>query len=254
MKVQGDQLKTLEDTVDYINEIFETGMGGGEVIIEEKVEGEEFTQMVFCNGADIVEMPLVQDHKRAYVGDTGPNTGGMGSYSDADHLLPFVTEQDRTYALRILKTIVLALKTEGHSYHGVMYGQFMLTKDGPKVIEINARFGDPEAMNIMSIIGNNMISILAWMSDLRNLKRLQFKPKATVCKYVVPRGYGVKSESGHEITVDNDIVQESGAMLYYGSVYEQGGKIVTGTSRAIGIVGIGDTIEEAERSCEKALT
>ncbi len=82
VKVQGDQLKSLEDTIAYINEIFDTGLGGGEVIIEEKAEGEEFTQMVFCNGNDIIPMPLVQDHKRAYEGDTGPNTGGMGSYSD----------------------------------------------------------------------------------------------------------------------------------------------------------------------------
>ncbi len=108
----------------------------------------------------------------------------------------------------MLKTIVLALKAEGHSYHGVMYGQFMLTKTGPKVIEINARFGDPEAMNVMSILGSNIFSVLEWMSGIRKVKRVQFKPKATVCKYVVPAGYGVKSESGHEITVDEKGAEE----------------------------------------------
>ena len=84
VKVQGDQLKDVEDTIAYIDEIFQNNVGGGKVIIEEKAVGEEFTQMVFTDGKDIIPMPLVQDHKRAYEGDTGPNTGGMGSYSDAD--------------------------------------------------------------------------------------------------------------------------------------------------------------------------
>lgn len=202
VKVQGDQLKNLDETIDYINEIFDTNLGGGDVIIEEKAEGEEFTQMVFCNGSEIYPMPLVQDHKRAYEGDVGPNTGGMGSYSDANHLLPFVTESDREFALNILKNIVLALKSESHSYHGVMYGQFMLTKDGPKVIEINARFGDPEAMNVMSILDTDFVHILEWMSGFKPVRHIDFKPLATVCKYVVPKGYGTKSESGHPIAVD----------------------------------------------------
>lgn len=162
-------------------------------------------------------------------------------------------EEDRIIALRMLKTIVLALRAEGHSYHGVMYGQFMLTKNGPKVIEINARFGDPEAMNVLSVLDTNFYSIMEWMSGIRQVKRVQFKPRATVCKYIVPIGYGVKSDSGHEITVDEKAIEDAGAMIYYGSVYEQNGKIVTGTSRSLGIVGLGDTIEEAEKCCEKAL-
>ena len=255
VKVQGDQLKNLEETIEYINEIFDSGMGGGKVIIEEKAEGEEFTQMVFTNGTDIYPMPLVQDHKRAYEGDLGPNTGGMGSYSDANHLLPFVTEEDRAKAIDIVQKIILALKEEGCPYHGPMYGQFMLTKDGPKIIEINARFGDPEAMNVLTVLRTPFDEIVRWMAGGFRFKGdIEFAPKATVCKYVVPRGYGVKSEPGHTISVDVDAVNNAGAALYYGSVTMDGDKLVTGTSRAIGVVGVGDSISAAEKNCENALT
>ncbi|MCQ2078890.1 MAG: phosphoribosylamine--glycine ligase [archaeon] len=253
VKVQGDQLQTLEDTIGYINEIFDDNVGGGKVIIEEKAEGEEFTQMVFTNGEDVYAMPLVQDHKRAYEGDLGPNTGGMGSYSDANHLLPFVPEEDRLKAIEINKAIIKALAAEGCPYHGTMYGQFMLTRDGPKIIEINARFGDPEAMNVLTALTSDFSEIIKWMAGGKMKDEVKFCEKATVCKYIVPRGYGVKSESGHILSIDLERIENSGAVAYFGSVDKVDGKLVTGTSRSVGIVGIGNTISEAEQNCEKAL-
>ena len=254
VKVQGDQLTNLDETIEYINEIFEGHVGGGKVIIEEKAEGEEFTQMVFTNGEDVIPMPLVQDHKRAYEGDTGPNTGGMGSYSDSNHLLPFVTEEDRAEAISIVKEIVAALAKEGCTYRGTMYGQFMLTADGPKIIEINARFGDPEAMNVLTALVSDFGEIVKWEAGGKLKDEVRFANKATVCKYVVPRGYGVKSEPGHTISLNLDSIENSGAVAYFGSVDMKENRLITGTSRSIGIVGIGETIEEAEQHCEKALT
>ena len=254
VKVQGDQLQSLEDTIEYINEIFENNVGGGKVIIEEKAEGEEFTQMVFTDGYNVFPMPLVQDHKRAYEGDKGPNTGGMGSYSDADGLLPFVTEEDRQKAIDIVHSIIRALKEEKCPFHGPMYGQFMLTKDGPKIIEINARFGDPEAMNVLTVLSTPFSEIVRWMAGGKGVKNVEFLPKATVCKYIVPRGYGVKSEPDHTISLDREGIENEGAVMYYGSVDIKGGKLVTGTSRAIGVVGVGDTLEDAEQKCEKGLS
>lgn len=254
VKVQGDQLKTIGETIEYINEIFNDDIGGGKVIIEEKAEGEEFTQMVFTNGEDVFPMPLVQDHKRAYEGDKGPNTGGMGSYSDANHLLPFVTDEERQKAIDIVKAIIKALAEEGCPYHGPMYGQFMLTKDGPKIIEINARFGDPEAMNVLTILSTNFSDVIRWMAGGKIKSGVEFYNKATVCKYVVPRGYGVASEPGHTISIDLESITNSGAVAYFGSVDMKDGKLITGTSRSIGVVGIGDTIAEAEKHCEKGLT
>ena len=253
VKVQGDQLKDLDDTIAYINEIFDNNVGGGKVIIEEKAEGEEFTQMVFTNGTDVFPMPLVQDHKRAYEGDLGPNTGGMGSYSDADGMLPFVTEEDRAKAIAIVQDIITALKAEKCPYRGPMYGQFMLTKDGPKIIEINARFGDPEAMNVLTVLATPFEDIIRWMAGAGRLKSVEFNPKATVCKYVVPRGYGVKPEPGHTISLDREAIENAGATIYYGSVDIVGSKLVTGTSRSIGVVGVGDSLAEAEANCENGL-
>lgn len=253
VKVQGDQLANLDETVAYIREIFENNVGGGKVIIEEKAEGEEFTQMVFVNGTDVIPMPLVQDHKRAYEGDKGPNTGGMGSYSDADGLLPFVTAEERQKAVDIDLAIVRALDKEGCPYRGVMYGQFMLTKDGPKIIEINARFGDPEAMNVLTSLETSFSDIVKWEAGKGPRPDVRFAPKATVVKYVVPEGYGVSPVAGHTIAIDTDAINKVGAVVYYGSVYKNDGKLVTGTSRAVGIVGVGDTIAEAEENCEAGL-
>lgn len=253
VKVQGEHLHGFDETMDYIREIFDENIGGAGVILEERAVGEEFTQMVFSDGTRVVPMPLVQDHKRAYEGDVGPNTGGMGSYTDADHLLPFVNSDERAEAVAIVQSIIDALAAEGCPYRGVMYGQFMLTANGPKIIEINARFGDPEAMNVLTILESDFEDI-CWRMATGTLDcEVRFANKATVCKYVVPRGYGVKSEPGHEISVDEEAVRNCGAVAYYANVDMKDGRLVTGTSRSIGVVGVGDTIEEAESNCEAAL-
>jgi phosphoribosylamine--glycine ligase len=154
-----------------------------------------------------------------------------------------------------VKAIVKALASEGCPYRGTMYGQFMLTKTGPKIIEINARFGDPEAMNVLTTLQTDFTEIIKWMAGgkLKD-KEVRFANKATVCKYVVPRGYGVKSEAGHTISIDLDSIANTGSVAYFGSVDKNGGKLVTGTSRSIGIVGVGDSLEEAERNCEAGLS
>lgn len=177
----------------------------------------------------------------------------MGSYTDADHLLPFIGEDDRMKAIAIVQSIVDALAEEGCPYRGVMYGQFMLTINGPKIIEINARFGDPEAMNVLTVLDSNFEDICWRMATGTLDAGAEFSPKATVCKYVVPKGYGVKSEAGHEISVDEEAIRGCGAVAYYANVDMRDGKLVTGTSRSIGVVGIGDSIEEAEANCERAL-
>ncbi len=253
VKVEGEHLLSHEDTCTYIDEIFAGRIGGGGVILEERAVGEEFTQMVFCDGKTIAPMPLVQDHKRAFDGDVGPNTGGMGSYSDADHLLPFVTAEEREESLRIMQSIVDALRAEGCPYRGPMYGQFMLTVDGPRIIEINARFGDPEAMNVLPILADDFTEICQRMAKGTLRPEVSFRKQATVCKYVVPEGYGVESRSGLPLTVDMDGIRDSGSVAYYANVVMRDGKLVTGSSRSLGVVGIADDLDSAERRCEAAL-
>ena len=256
VQVMGDHFKTKEEGIEYAKKVIEEGIGGAnKVIIEEKVEGEEFTLQVFTDGKNIKGMPLVQDFKRAYEGDLGPNTGGMGSYSMENHLLPFMDEKDYARALKILEDIIAAMRREGRDYKGILYGQFMLTAEGPKVIEMNCRFGDPEAMNVLSIIDSNLVDI-SWdiIEGKLNKGNVKFADLATVVKYVVPQGYGTLNVSkGIEIKVNPKRIEDEGALLYYASVDEEGGKIYTTTSRSLAVVGLGENLYEAEEIAERAL-
>ncbi|HIJ06946.1 MAG: Phosphoribosylamine--glycine ligase [Methanomicrobiales archaeon 53_19] len=242
VKVVGEQVDR-EGAIEYARSI------QGEMIIEERLIGEEFTLMAFVDGNSLIPMPLVQDHKRAFEGDTGPNTGGMGSYSMPDHRLPFVLDAEYAAALRIMQDIVQALDTTGSPYRGILYGQFMNTATGPKVIEFNARFGDPEAMNVLSILSSDFSEIAIRVAEgtLRQ-SDVVFEKKATVCKYIVPAGYPEKPESGDKI----ELADDHDALLYYANVEEKDGSLFTRTSRSLAFVGVGDTLADAERSAENA--
>ena len=251
--VMGDHFKTKEEGIRYAKEVIEKKIGGVDrVIIEEKLIGEEFTLQIFTDGRNLAGMPLVQDFKRAYEGDLGPNTGGMGSYSMENHLLPFLTKEDYTKAMKIMEDIIAAMRREGRIYKGIIYGQFMLTTEGPKIIEVNCRFGDPEAMNVLSILKTNFVDI-SWSIIEGKLKPVEFENKATVVKYVVPEGYGTKPLANQEIKVNEERIKREGALLYYASVNESNGKIYTTTSRSLAVVGIAKNLYEAEEIAERAL-
>jgi phosphoribosylamine--glycine ligase len=224
---------------------------GGNVVLEERLIGEEFTLQAFVDGAHLVPMPLVQDHKRAYEGDVGPNTGGMGSYSMADHSLPFISDSDYRKALSIMEDAVTAMDREGFPYRGILYGQFMNTATGPKVIEFNARFGDPEAMNVLPLLSSDFSEIVCRMSEgTLSLNDVSFAHAATVCKYMVPEGYPEAPVSDQPIRI-GDIGK---AQLFYANVVEREGTLYTLTSRSLAFVGIGDTLEEAEEIAESAIS
>ncbi|MFA6907558.1 MAG: phosphoribosylamine--glycine ligase [Candidatus Micrarchaeia archaeon] len=254
VKVTGFQLKDAAEAKQYATELLSSKLGGGaNIVIEEKLDGEEFSLQAFSDGSKVYGMPLVQDHKRAYEGDVGPNTGGMGSYSDANHLLPFLKSAHRDEALSIMqKTIEAFKKKTGKPYVGVLYGGFMATRHGVKLIEYNARFGDPEAMNVLSILKTDLYGIFEQMASHRITKAPEFEKKATVCKYLVPEGYPVKSVTDQELEVDEAALAASGARMYYASVYEKRGAIYTQSSRSMGLVGVAGTIDEAEKIAESA--
>jgi phosphoribosylamine--glycine ligase len=198
-------------------------------------------------------MPLVQDHKRAFEGDLGPNTGGMGSYSLQDHLLPFVRKEDLAKAMESMNRTVEALRKEECAYQGVLYGQFMLTANGPRIIEFNARFGDPEAMNVLPLLDSNFVEICHGIADGDLSSKVSFAKLATVCKYVVPAGYGLEPKANLPIAVDEEAVAKAGAKVFYAAVNEERGRILTSSSRAVGVVGIAPDLERAEANCEQAL-
>lgn len=253
VKVEGEHLEGKEGVLAYVKEVLDHKIGGAGVVLEERLVGEEFTLQAFCDGRSVRGMPLVQDHKRAYDGDVGPNTGGMGSYTDADHLLPFVGREDRERALEIMQRTVQAMREDGHPYRGILYGQFMLTREGPKVIEFNARFGDPEAMNVLTLLQNGFLEVCQGVADGRLSGDVPFLRKATVCKYVVPAGYGTEPKAGLPVTVDERRLEGTGARLYYAAVDERDGVVLTTSSRTLGVVGMADSIEEAEEVCEAGL-
>ena len=250
VKVSGDHLHSHEEALAYCNELVDKN---GEFVIEEKFIGEEFSLMSFCDGETLKHMPAVQDHKRAYEGDTGPNTGGMGTYSDADHSLPFLTEDDIAEAHDINIATATAVKDKfGEGYKGILYGGFMATANGVKLIEYNARFGDPEAMNVLSLLQSDFIDICNGIANgtLENVD-VSFHNKATVCKYAVPEGYPDSPVKGEPIDVSG-VTNSDG--LFYASVDIQNGQLVEAGSRTVAIVGIADTISEAESIAEKEVS
>ncbi|MEA1880956.1 MAG: phosphoribosylamine--glycine ligase [Candidatus Marinimicrobia bacterium] len=250
VRVSGDHLHSHEEAMVYCQELVDKG---GKFVIEEKFVGEEFSLMSFCDGETLKHMPAVQDHKRAYEGDTGPNTGGMGTYSDANHSLPFLTDDDIAEAHKINIQTANAVKDKfGVGYKGILYGGFMATAEGVKLIEYNARFGDPEVMNVLPLLDSDFIEICTAIAD-GTLEKVDviFQKKATVCKYAVPEGYPDKPIKGALIDVSG-IENPDG--LFYASVDIQKGQLVEAGSRTVAVVVIGDTISEAEKIAEKEVS
>jgi len=248
VKVSGDHFQTKEDAMKYVNELLEKD---GQLLIEEKLIGEEFTLQAFSDGEHLAFMPPVQDHKRAFEQEKGPNTGGMGSYSTGE-LLPFMNKEDLERAKTAMQKTIEALKKERAEFKGILYGQFMLTKDGPKIIEYNARFGDPEAMNVLYLLESSLTELFTQMAE-GNLKDAKFKNDATVVKYFVPDGYPDDPKGDQMVDLDEDIIREKGCSVYYASVYEKEGKIYTTSSRSFGIVGMAKELKDAEQKVQSAM-
>ncbi len=247
VKVAGEHLHFHDEALVYCQELVNNN---GEFVIEEKFTGEEFSLMSFCDGETLKHMPAVQDHKRAYEGDSGPNTGGMGTYSDANHSLPFLSVDEISQAHDInIKTANAVKGKIGEGYKGILYGGFMATANGVKLIEYNARFGDPEAMNVLSLLESDFIDICNGITGgtLDNID-VQFSKKATVCKYAVPEGYPNSPVKGKPIDVSGNCNPDG---LFYASVDFKGASLVEAGSRTIAVLGIADTIMAAEKIAEK---
>jgi len=250
VKVAGDHLHSHKEAMLYCEKLISTG---GSFLIEEKFEGEEFSLMSFCDGKNIKHMIPVQDHKRAYENDTGPNTGGMGSFTGPGNKLPFVSSEDFNAACAINKATFSALNNEhGEGYKGILYGGFMVTRNGVKLIEYNARFGDPEAMNLLSLLETDFLSIcLGMVNGTLDKINIVFNERASVCKYAVPDGYPDKPVKGKKIDVSRVKNKNN---LFYASVDISGGSLVEAGSRAVAVVGLADTLEEAERIAEEEIS
>ena len=241
--VSSDHLQTVEDGLAYANELIERGKI---FVIEEKLEGEEFSFMAFCDkNGNLNFMSIVRDYKRRDEGDKGENTGGMGSYSDADHRLPFLDEADVETARAIMQKTIDALIRDypDEPFVGILYGGVMKTAHGIKLIEYNTRFGDPEAMNVLAILESDFVDVCKAMlrGELDKI-HVEFRHQATVCKYAVPEGYPdapIKNQP-----IDVSFVTDPDA-FYFGGVEKKEDGLYTTGGRAVAVLGVGDTITDA---------
>ncbi len=248
VKVSGEHLHSVDEGFAYAVECLNAD---GRVVIEEKFIGVEFSLMSFVDGVHVLDMPGVQDHKRAHEGDTGPNTGGMGTYSDANHSLPFLRPGDLEAAHAITVKVAEAIyKETGKYFKGIMYGGFMAVRNGVGLIEYNARFGDPEAMNVLPLLKTDFIDVCERIIA-GNLESVEFENKATVLKYIVPEGYPENPRKGEKIEIDEI---PAGVKMYYGSVDARPDGVYLSGSRALAFVGIADSLEEAERLAQSAVS
>lgn len=246
VKVAGDHLHSHEEAVEYCQELLDVDSN---FVIEEKLIGQEFSLMSFCDGTHLAHMPAVQDHKRAFINDEGPNTGGMGTYSDADHKLPFLTDNDIKQAQDINQKTCDALRAKfDEKYIGILYGGFMATKDGVKLIEYNARLGDPEAMNVLVILESDFVSLCeAMIKGELTQNHAKFSSQATVCKYAVPNGYPDNPIKNERIDISEVTNKDQ---LYFASIDAREDGLYEIGSRAVAVVGVANTIYEAEQIAE----
>lgn len=215
--------------------------GHGRVIVEDYLEGPEFSFMCFVSGSDVWPMPLAQDHKRAYDGDRGPNTGGMGAYSP----VPFISEDERRFALdNIMKKTAAAMVLEGLPFTGVLYGGLMKTRDGIKVIEFNARFGDPETEVVLPRLKSDIYDIFAGVADGSPVEEPVWDDRATLGIVLASKGYPGSCEKGFPIG-GLDALNDPDIRVYHMGTAWSGDGLVTAGGRVLIVVGRGDTLAEA---------
>jgi len=237
VKLTGEQLLTNEELLKYVEECINRD---GLVVLEEKLKGKEFTLQAFVDGKNVEIMPMVRDYKRAYDGDKGPNTGSMGSFSCPNHLLPDIPNDAVKKGEDIMKKTITVLKNNVGEYKGILYGGFMNTMNGVYLIEYNVRFGDPEAINVLSLLDTPFTNICKQIIEGK-LSKPRFKEEATVCVYVVPEGYPVNPKKDQSISIGDITASE----IYYASVYDENGSIKTTTSRAVALLAKGESVEKA---------
>ncbi|MFW5789606.1 MAG: phosphoribosylamine--glycine ligase [Bacillota bacterium] len=234
-----------EEALSAVDKIMVTkkfGQAGSEIVIEEYLEGEEATILAFCDGKTIKTMPAAQDHKAAYDGGRGPNTGGMGAYAPA----PII---DHDVELKIKKTIIeptlKALNTEGINFKGIIYFGLMITDDGAKVLEYNVRFGDPEAQVVLPLLETDLIEIMeAVINEKLDQIEIKWNHKKALCVVMASGGYPVKYEKGKEITGIKQAEKLEDIKVFQAGTCRKEDKLITDGGRVLAVTALGDSFEE----------
>ena len=232
--------ETMEEAEAALRDmLLDEKFGQGKVVIEEYLEGPEFSLLCFVNGKEVYPMPVAQDHKRAFDGDKGPNTGGMGAYTE----LPFITDEDIAYAMdKIMRPTAAAMVDEGCSFCGVLYGGLMKTKSGIKVIEFNARFGDPETEVILPRMMSDICQVFCDVAD-GNEPTIEWNDKATLGIVLASKGYPGSYEKGYAIEGTDEV---DGSIYHMGTALKDG-KYITSGGRVMIVVCEAPTLREAQQ-------
>ena len=246
---------TLDEALDAVHECFDGAFGeaGSTVVIEEMLTGPECTLLAFTDGKTVRPMATSQDHKRALEGDRGPNTGGMGVYSP----VPIVTEDEHAAMCRILDETIAEAEREGIDFRGCLYGGFMLTPQGPKVIEYNARFGDPETEVLMPRLKSDLVEVMLACAEQRlDEVELEWRDEWAVSVVLTSAGYPGSYEKGKVITGIEDAEAMDDVVVYHaGTAMTDEGDLVTSGGRVLDVTGLGETFEAARdlayAACEK---
>ena len=221
----------------------EFGSAGDEVVIEERLSGEEVSLLAFTDGVNVKPMPPAQDHKRLLDGDRGPNTGGMGAYAPAPICPPAMVEE---LTRSVLQPTVDGLRAEGRPFVGALYAGIMLTSDGPRVLEFNCRFGDPETQALLPLLDSDLLHIAEACADGRLAEvDVKWKPGAAACVVLASEGYPGKYPGGREISGLESPLDH--AVIFHAGTKTIDGKVVTAGGRVLAVTGWGDTIAEALR-------
>jgi phosphoribosylamine---glycine ligase len=239
------------DAIDLIMRKKAFGDAGNRVVIEEFLKGEEASFMAFTDGETVVPMASSQDHKRIFDGDKGPNTGGMGAYSPAPVVTPEVEER---VMREIMIPTVRGMKQEGKIYKGVLYAGLMIGEDGPKVLEFNVRFGDPEAQPILMRLDSDLVDIMMACYE-GNLKpeMVRWKPQASVCIVAASKGYPGSYEKGTPIKGLDEAAKLPETYVFHAGTADKDNKIVTNGGRVLGVTALGDTVGESISRAYKAI-
>ncbi len=245
--------ENLEEALEGAEQIMgekKFGSAGDEMVIEEFMTGREVSVLSFVDGTHVVEMASAQDHKRAGDGDTGLNTGGMGNFSPS----PFYTDEIRKECReKIFQPTVDAMKAEGREFRGVIFFGLMLTKDGPKVLEYNCRFGDPEAQVVLPRMENDIVDVFeACIDGTLDQIDLKFRPEACVCVVLASDGYPLAYEKGKEIRGLEAFDDKEDCFCFHAGTALRDGRIVTNGGRVLGITALGSDLKDARRKAYEA--
>lgn len=226
------------------------GDAGNTVVIEDFMTGREASVLCFCDGTHIAPMTSAQDHKRAKDGDQGLNTGGMGTFSPS----PFYTPEIQAICEeQIYQPTMDAMKAEGRDFVGILFVGLMMTEDGPKVLEYNARFGDPEAQVVLPRMKNDIIDVIdACIDGKLNQITLEFEDNAAVCVVLASDGYPEHYEKGKAITFSEDFSKQDGYYVFHAGTTIEEGELVTSGGRVIGVTAKGKSLQQARENAYRA--